>query len=326
MNQYFTIVGSARALPRRKIYAEELDQKLGLARGWTARHTGVLTRHASSNPAETESLTRQVCAGAVADAGKTFADIDLIVDASLSVQQPIPCNAALVQKTLGSAAAGIPCIDVHASCLGFLAALNVVNGLLASGSAHRALIVCTETPLQGVNWDEPESACLMGDGAAAFVVELAAQPRSFGFGFETFAEGAHLCEVPAGGHRLPPFVYSATRRSAYQFHMDGKAVHKLASKRLPPLLNRVLAQSGRQLAELNTVPHQASGPALEFMRRRLGLPEERFHVSIAEHGNLVAASIPYVLDAVRRRLPPSAPILLVGTAAGYAQAAAIFEL
>lgn len=326
MNQYFTIVGSARALPRRKIYADELDQKLGLAPGWTARHTGVLTRHASSDQQETEAITRQVCMGAIADAGKTLAEIDLIVDASLCVQQPIPCNAALVQRTLGPAAAGIPCIDVHASCLGFLAALNVVNGLLASESAHRALIVCVETPLQGVNWDEPESACLMGDGAAAFVVERAAEPRPCGFGFATYAEGAHLCEVLGGGHRLPPFKYAAANQSAYQFHMDGKAVHKLASKRFPPLLDKVLAQSGRQLGELDTIPHQASGPALEFMRRRLGVAEERFHVSIAEHGNLVAASIPYVLDSVRRRLPPGAPILLVGTAAGYAQAAGIFGL
>jgi 3-oxoacyl-[acyl-carrier-protein] synthase-3 len=108
--------------------------------------------------------------------------------------------------------------------------------------------------------------------------------------------------------------------------MDGKTVHKFASKHLPPLLAKALGQTGRELKDLNIVPHQASGPALEFMRRRLGLPEDRFHVSIAKHGNLVAAGIPYVLDSVRRDLPDGAPILVLGTAAGYTQAAAIFEL
>jgi 3-oxoacyl-[acyl-carrier-protein] synthase-3 len=326
MKQHFTIVGSARALPARVISSGELDQRLGLEPGWTARHTGVVTRHQTANLAEAEGLTRQVCLGALSDAGKTLADIDLIIDASLSIQQPIPCNAALVQKALGPDAKGIACFDVHSSCLGFLAALNVVNGLFAAGGAHRALVVCAETPLVGVNWDEPESACLMGDGAAAFVLEAAERSNKCGIIFETYSEGARLCEVLGGGHRMPPHHFTDAQKNAYLFHMDGKAVHRFASLHFPPLLERALAMTGYQLDQLNVVPHQASGPALEFMRRRLGLVAERFHVSIADHGNMVAAGIPYVLDGVRRRLPRGSPIMALGTAAGYTQAAAIFEL
>jgi 3-oxoacyl-[acyl-carrier-protein] synthase-3 len=326
MIQHFKITGSARGLPSRVITAEELDERLGLSPGWTAQHTGVLKRHQSSGFEEAETLTRDVCLAALADAEEPLASIDLIVDASLCVQQPVPCNAALLQKSLGPEARGIFCIDVHASCLGFVTALNVVNGLFAAGSAKRALIVCAETPLKGVNWDEPESACLMGDGVAAFVLESADRGSRCCFLAETYAEASHLCEVRGGGHRLPSYSYSATDRGAYQFHMDGKAVHKFASRHFPPLLARVLKQTGRQLQELNVIPHQASGPALEFMRRRLGLPEARFHVTIAQHGNLVAAGIPYVLDSVRRDLPEGSPILVLGTAAGYTQAAAIFEL
>ena len=326
MNQHFKIIGSARALPRKAISAAELDCRLGLPPGWTARHTGVLMRHHCSGPEEAEQLTRAVCTHALTDAGRSLADIDLIVDASLCIQQPIPYNAALVQEILGPAASGISCLDVHASCLGFVVALNVVNGLFASGNARRALIVCAETHSQGVNWKEPESACLMGDGTTAYVVEAVSRGNPCSFLVETFAEGAHLCEVRGGGHRLPPYLYSESMRPAFQFHMDGKAVHKLASRHLPQLLAKVLTQTGRRLDELTTIPHQASGPALDLMRRRLGLPEDRFHSSIAEHGNLVAAGIPYVLDAVRRRLPAGSPILLLGTAAGYTQAAAVFEL
>jgi 3-oxoacyl-[acyl-carrier-protein] synthase-3 len=326
MKQQFTIAGSARALPARAVTAGELDRRLGLEPGWTARHTGVLIRHQTAGRAEAEALTRLVCLGALADAGWTLGDLDLIVDASLCIQQPIPCNAALVQEILGPEARGIPCFDVHASCLGFLTALNVINGLFASGGARRALIVCAETPSVGVNWNEPESACLMGDGAAAFVLEADDRRNRCAFLFETFAEGAHLCEVRGGAHRLPPFAYTAAEDGAYRFHMDGKGVHRFASQHFPPLLERVMAATGHRLEQLNVVPHQASGPALEFMRRRLGLPEERFHVTVAEHGNMVAAGIPYVLDGVRRRLPAGSPIMVLGTAAGYTQAAAVFEL
>lgn len=326
MNQHFKIVGSARALPRKQILAAELDQRLGLPTGWTAQHTGVLRRHECGGPDETRELTATVCRGALADARRTFRDIDLIVDASLCIQQPIPCNAALIQETLGDDARGIPCIDVHSSCLGFVTALNVVNGLFASGAARCVLVVCVETPLQGVNWEEPESACLMGDGAAAFVLVASPAATSCEFAFRTFAEGAKLCEVRGGGHRLPPYAFRDTERAAYQFHMDGKAVHRLASKLLPPMVTELMTRCGRTLAEVDVVPHQASAPAIEFMRRRLGVAPERFHVSIADHGNLVAAGIPYVLDGVRRRLAPGSPVLVIGTAAGYTQAAGVFTV
>jgi 3-oxoacyl-[acyl-carrier-protein] synthase-3 len=326
MKQHFAFIGSARVLPARTISATELDERLGLKPGWTEQHTGVLVRHQCSGTDEALALLRTVCLNALADAGLQPGDMDLIVDGSLCLQQPIPNNAALVQAALGPAARGVACLDVHASCLGFLAALNAVNGFFAAGTAKHALIVCAETPLQGVNWAEPESACLMGDGAAAVVVEKMEPARPGCFLFETYAEGVRLCEVRGGGHRLPPFAYAEENRADYQFHMDGKAVHRLASQLLPPMLARALNATGRSLDELEVVPHQASGPALEFMRRRLGITPDRFHVSIAEHGNMVAAGMPYVLDGVRRQRPRGTPLLLIGTAAGYTQAAAIVTL
>jgi 3-oxoacyl-[acyl-carrier-protein] synthase-3 len=271
-------------------------------------------------------MASRVVGAAVASAGCSLRDIDLIIDASLSVYQPIPCNAALIQAALGAAAAGIPTIDVHASCLGFLAALQVANGLLASKSIRRAVIVCSETPLQGVNWDEPASACLMGDGAAAVVVEEADPVKACVFRLQTFSEWAHLCEVQGGGHRLPPYRYAEPQRPLYLFHMEGMALHKLASRMLPPLVDSALSEAGCRLADLHVVPHQASGPAIEFIARRLGIPRDRLHASVAEHGNLVAAGIPYVLHDVRRLLPSGQQVMLLGTAAGYTQGCAIFSL
>lgn len=326
MKQYFQIAGSARVLPRCQVLSTELDRRLGLPAGWTAERTGVLFRHQCSGVEEAKSMTNHVCRAALAEASIGLPQLDIIVDASLCQQQPIPCNAALVQETLGSDARRIPGIDVHASCLGFVAALNVVNGLFASGSARSALITCVETPLQGVNWNQPESACLMGDAAVAFVLTASDAASRCDFLFETFADGAHLCEVRGGGHRRPPYTYTEAERAHYQFHMDGQAVHRLASKVLPPMLARLKERMGCSLAEVDVVPHQASGPALELMRRRLGIPSQRFHVSIAQHGNIVAAGIPYVLDGVRRQKPVGTRVMVVGTAAGYTQAVGVFSL
>lgn len=326
MKQHFQIIGSAAYLPAKTITAEDLDKRLGLAPGWTARQTGVLVRHEADRTENGASMAKIVITQALRESRVSLSQIDLIVDASLTVQQPIPCNAALIQEALGSEAAGIPCFDIHASCLGFLAALQMVNGAFASGAARRALIVTAETPLRGVNWKEPESACLMGDGAAAILLEKTETDHPFSARLETFAEGASLCECRGGGHRLPPYDYSPEKQSLYQFHMDGLAVHKLASRKLPPLVKKVLEEAHCRLEDLDVVPHQASGPALELLARRLGIARDRLHSSIADHGNMVAAGMPFVLDRVRRQKPPGTRVMLIGTAAGYTQGAAIFHL
>ena len=324
--QHFRLSGSARHLPSTSISAADLDGRLGLEPGWTFRHTGIHTRYQATGAETGATMAKTVVEAAVSDAGCTIADIDLIVDASLSVQQPIPCNAALIQQSLGPAASGIPCIDVHASCLGFLAALQVVNGLFAGRTFRRAVIVCSETPLNGVNWQEPDSACLMGDGAAAVVVEAVEPSGNCVFKLETFAQDAELCHVKGGGHRLPAYLFTDDQSSKFRFHMDGKALHRAASRYLPPMIGGVLEMAGCELGDLHIIPHQASVPSIEFLARRLRVDRSRLHSSVAEHGNLVAAGIPFVLHEVRRRQSTGERVMLVGTAAGYTQGCVIFTL
>ncbi len=326
MKQHFKIIGSARQLPGLCLTADELDQRAGLAAGWTLRHTGVRTRYQAVEPENATTLGCKVIVDALASAGLGLADFDLLIDASLSIQQPIPSNSALMQQALGPDAAGCATMDVHSSCLGFVAALQVANGLFASGAYHRAVIVCAETHLRGVNWEDPESAHLMGDGAAAAVVEACAPEEACVFRFQTFGAGANLCEVRGGGHRIPPFDYTPHNRALYQFAMDGKGVHKFASIHLPSLVREALAEAETSIDELHVIPHQASAPSIELLTRRLGIDRSRLHSSVENHGNLVAAGIPFVLHAARAELASGTRIMLVGTAAGYSQAVAIFNL
>ena len=326
MNQHFKIIGSARHLPARCITAGELDQRAGLAAGWTLQHTGVRTRYEAVEPENATTMGRQVILGALASARLGLSEIDLLVDASLSIQQPIPSNSALMQQALGPGAAGCATMDVHSSCLGFVVALQVVNGLFATGAHRRAVIVCAETHLRGVNWNDPDSAHLMGDGAAAVVVEACPPQPGCVFRFQTFGAGANLCEVQGGGHRLPPYDYTPANRARFQFSMDGKGVHKFASTHLPAMVREALADAGTTINELHVIPHQASAPSIELLARRLGVDRAKLHSSVEHHGNLVAAGIPYVLHATRAELPAGTRVMLIGTAAGYSQAVAIFRL
>ena len=324
---------SAIYLPARVVTADELDARLGLPPGWVEEKTGVTRRHFIEPGRDTNATMGAAAVRGVLEAARLdFADVDLLINASASVQQPIPCTAALIQRELGEAAAasGVPCLDLNATCLSFLLALELAAAWLAARGRGRVLLVSSEIASQGVDWDQPGAASLFGDGAAAFLLETA--PGEAGgllaSRFETFSEGAGFCEVPGGAQARPPWTYTPARHKEFLFAMDGPAVHRLAMKRLPGLVERCLEDAGVALAEVDAVvPHQAGMGPLRLVERRLGIAPGRMAVSVAEHGNLIAASIPVALHLARERglVRPGGRMLLLGTAAGYSQGAMLWQ-
>ena len=325
---------SAIYLPARVVTAAELDERLELPPGWIEEKTGVSRRH-FIEPGRDTNATMGAAAvrGVLASAGLGFADVDLLINASASIQQPIPCTAALIQRELGDAAAasGVPCVDLNATCLSFLLALEFAAAWLSARGRGRVLLVSSEVASQGVDWSQPGAAGLFGDGAAAFLLESALEEQSglLASRFETFSEGASYCEVPAGAQAQPPWTYTPARHREFLFAMDGPAVHRLAMKRLPGLVERCLADAGVALADIEAVvPHQAGMGPLRLVERRLGIPAGRMVVTVAEHGNMIAASIPVALHLARERglAKPGDRVLLLGTAAGYSQGAMLWQL
>ena len=324
---------SAIYLPARVVTAAELDERLGLPTGWVEEKTGVTQRHYVEPGRDTNATMGAAAVRGVLEAARLdFTDVDLLIVASASVQQPIPCTAALIQRELGEAAAasGVPCMDLNATCLSFLLALELAAAWLSARGRGRVLIVSSEIASQGVDWDQPGAAGLFGDGAAAFLLEAAPGEESglLASRFETFSEGASYCEVPAGAQARPPWTYTPARHKEFLFAMDGPAVHRLAMKRLPGLVERCLADAGVTLAEVEAVvPHQAGMGPLRLVERRLGIAPERMVVTVAEHGNLIAASVPVALHLARERgqVRPGDRVLLLGTAAGYSQGAMLWQ-
>lgn len=326
MWQHFGILGTGSHLPGTGVTAAEIERRASLPAGWVAQHTQVSLRHECTQPETLATMARHAIVRAMDDAQLTWKQIDLIIDCSTSRHQPIPCNGAILQSLFQPEADGIPGMDVHGTCLGFLLGLNVANALFSAGNCQRILLVASEAPLAAANWSEPESCTLLGDGAAAVVVGKRTPQPTYFFQHETFSEHVDECHVLGGRHSLPAFAYTAERDAEYRFHMVGPRLFRTALRRLPPLVERLLEDGKTPREQVFFVPHQASPHAVEAVRRRLNVDPDRFINRASSMGNLASASIPVVLDQLRRenRIPTDQPVLLLGTSAGYSQAGIMF--
>lgn len=328
MRQHFDILGTGSFLPGPGVTATEIERRGRLPLGWIEQHTRVAMRHECADPESLASMARQAIGRAMEDAAVSWSDLDLLIDCSTSRHQPIPCNGAVLQSLFLPESDGIPCMDVHGTCLGFLLGLNVANALLAMGSYRRILLVASEAPLAAANWDEPESSTLLGDGAGAVVLGAREPTETYFYQHETYSEHVEECEVRGGGHTLPAFAYTQDVDQQYRFHMDGPRLFKTALTRLPPLVEHLLADAKLAAEDVIFIPHQASPHAVEAVRRRLKVPTDRFINRARVTGNLASASIPLVLDQLRRErlLSSGQTVMFLGTSAGYAQAGMLFTL
>ena len=297
--------------------------------GTVERLTGVRWRHHRDG--------RDQVALAAAAAGEAFTSsgidpsaIDAIVHASAVPYQSIPATAPLVQRALGLPDGAVAAFDVNATCLGFLAALQLATASIECGRWRCVLIVCSELASRGLDWSDPATAGLFGDGAGAAIVAADGDGRSHGgaileIALATYPSGYEASSLVAGGTRLDhdadPDAFERHRR----FRMDGRELFALTRRHLPAFVAGVLERTGWTMDEVDcVVPHQASPHALRHMARALGVPDDRMVDIAATHGNQIAASLPIALDHARRAgmAGPGARVLLVGTAAGVTLGAA----
>jgi len=315
------VASTAFYAPPRVETAAELAPRIGRSEDWIVTRTGVRERRIAEEPVE-------VMAARVARAALQSGPApDLILNASASVRQLLPDNSVFIQRELGLE--GIPSYSIHATCLSFLVALHNAAALVAAGAYRRVLVVSAEHSTSNRNLAEPESAALVGDGAAAAVLEPTPKGEAsamVGWRMTTWPKGAELTEVRGYGARLPPND-PRTRPEDYLFAMDGPGVYKMARRRVLELVQALLTENGLTVGDVDwVVPHQASGPGLALLPR-LGFPEERIVNIVGEYGNCVAASIPMALAhlATNGRVQRGDRVLLLGTGAGLSVAGALLR-
>ena len=326
------LLGSGHALPQQRLSSAELDLRLGLATGTVERIGGVRSRAFANADETAASLATKAAQRALEAAGLTAAQLDCVVAASGTMDQGMPCNAALIHRELGLGASGIPAFDINASCLGFIAALDQLSWPLAAGRYQRVLLVCADIASCGLDWKQLESAAIFGDGAAAVVLGTDGSGqgvRILASKLRTYSEGATFCQIPAGGSRHHPSRVADGFLPLTHFAMQGKAVYRLASTHLPSFLDELLSEARLDREQIDwVVPHQASRLAMDHLSRRLGFAADRVIDIFAEHGNQVAASLPSALDIARRdgRIQPGQRLLLLGTGAGLSLGGMLLEL
>ena len=350
MQRRIKVLGTGAYLPPRVVTGRELDAALGVKPGTTEELSGVQSRR-YAGPEDTNSrMGARAARAALEDAGLGFSDIDLLVSTSGTREQAIPCTASLIQRELGQGESGTPCFDVDSTCLSFVTALDTLSYLVAAGRYRRVLLVASEISSTGLNYRQLEACSLFGDGAVAVVI--GATPagegsRILAAHMETYSHGSDICQIEGGGTRVHPREYrpAATAMPGllradgpaldedprFLFSMNGRKVFRLATAVLPTYMARLFADAGgevKSLADVDlVVPHQASRSAMELMRRRLDLPEDKWVYILPEYGNMIAASIPFGLHLSIRagRIRRGDRVLCVGTSAGFSIGGVLLE-
>jgi len=318
------ITGTGGYLPPRRVDNDELVAQLA-ARGqessdaWIVERTGIRARHFVDDGINTSHLAVEAARRALEAAGRRADEIDLIIVATSTPDMIFPSTACIVQARLGIV--GCPAFDVQAVCSGFVYGLTVADAMIRTGTARRALVIGAEVFSRLLDFDDRTTCVLFGDGAGAVVLEGSEQPGLLAS--ELHADGRHvgiLC-VPgtvAGGKVLGDPLLK----------MDGQAVFKLAVGVLDSVARAVLAKAGRSEVDLDwLIPHQANIRIMLGTARKLKLPIDKLIVTVDEHGNTSAASIPLALDVAVRdgRIQRGDTVMLEGVGGGFTWGAVLLD-
>lgn len=301
------IKGTGSALPRTCVSNAELAKRVDTSDEWIVERTGIRFRHIAEDDETTSSLAIEAAEKALAAAGFSSADIDLIIVATATPDQTFPATATIVQDALGCN--GCVAFDVAAVCSGFLYALSVADSMIRVGSAQNALVIGAETFSRILDWEDRATCVLFGDGAGAVV--LAAEHGKNGIlATRLHADGAHnqLLYVDGG---------AGTTGTVGKLRMKGREVFRHAVVNLSSVLKEVLEEAGTSIDEIDwVVPHQANARILDATAKKLHLPPEKVIKTVDIHANTSAASVPLALDTAVRDGRIKAGDLLVLEAMG----------
>lgn len=289
--------GVGHCLPERVVANAEFETRLDTTDEWIRSRTGIERRHLAADEETTSTLAIRAAQAALADAGMRADEIDAIVVATSTPDFTFPSVATMVQAGLGNTTGFA--YDVQAVCAGFIFALTNANGLILSGQAKRVLVIGAETFSRIMDWDDRGTCVLFGDGAGALVLEAAA-------GTGSAADRGILASDLHSDGRYRDLLYVdggvSTTGTAGHLRMQGNAVFKHAVSKLAETAHAALAKAGLGGADIDwIVPHQANLRIIAATAERMGVPMERVVVTVQDHGNTSAASIPLALSVGRAR-------------------------
>ena len=317
MSRRSIIAGTGSALPPRRVTNTELAERVDTTHEWIVERTGIEARHIAGDGETTATLATEAALKAIAAAGLRADQIGLIVLATATPDQTFPASATRVQTALGID----DCIafDVQAVCTGFLYALSIADNMLKGGMADHALVIGSETFSRILDWEDRATCVLFGDGAGAVVLKAEEADDQGILATRLHADGRHndLLYVDGG---------VSTTGTVGKLRMQGKEVFRHAVVNLADVLNETLTAAGHRAEEVDwVVPHQANKRILDATARKLGLDPARVIVTVDQHANTSAASVPLALDVAVRdgRIQRGDLLVLEAMGGGFTWGAAV---
>ncbi len=309
------VLGTGSALPARRVSNAELAKTVDTSDEWIVERTGIRARYIAGEGETTASMGADAARGALEAAGLDPSSIDLIVLATATPDQTFPSSATKVQAMLGID----DCVafDVAAVCSGFLYAVSVADSMIRAGSANTALVIGSETFSRLLDWEDRGTCVLFGDGAGAVVLGAVEDGRGI-LATKLHADGRHnkLLYVDGG---------PSTTGTVGKLRMEGPAVFKHAVTNLANVLTETLDAAGLTMADVDwVVPHQANARILDATARKLGLDPAKVVVTVDQHANTSAASVPLALDVAARdgRIKAGDLVVLEAMGGGFTWGAA----
>jgi 3-oxoacyl-[acyl-carrier-protein] synthase-3 len=311
VNPYSRIIGTGSYLPPKILTNKDLEEIVDTSDQWIRERTGIYKRHIVQKHETCCDLAEAASRNALDAAGIGPDEIDLIVVATTTPDQIFPSTACLLQNRLDIH--GCPAFDVQAVCTGFVYALSVADKFIRAGGIRHALVVGSETFSRILDWQDRATCVLFGDGAGAVVLAAADDPGVIST--HLHADGAYrkLLQVPrgvgSGGFDDDPYV-----------EMRGNEVFKMAVTTLGRIVDETLEANGMQKSDIDwLIPHQANIRIIQATARKLDLPMDQVVVTVGEHGNTSAASIPLALDTAVRdgRIQRGETLLMEGFGGGF---------
>jgi 3-oxoacyl-[acyl-carrier-protein] synthase-3 len=291
---YSRIAGTGSYLPEQVVTNFDLEKRMDTTDEWIRTRTGIERRHIAAEGQTTVDMAEQAARRAIEAAGVTPAEIDLIIFGTTTPDLVFPNCGTLLQARLG--ARGCPAFSVETACSGFIYALSIADKFVKAGESKCALVIGAETLSRITDWNDRNTAVLFGDGAGALVLKPSAEPGVMSTHLHSDGEYKDLLHIESGisrGFKIDP----TTNKVDLGIKMDGREVFKVAVTKLGAAVDEALAANGLEKSAVDwLIPHQANIRIIGAMAKRLDLPMEKVILTVQDHGNTSAASVPLALD------------------------------
>ncbi|MEJ2644862.1 MAG: ketoacyl-ACP synthase III [Gammaproteobacteria bacterium] len=319
---YSRITGTGSYLPEKVLSNRDLEEMVDTSDEWIRERTGIRKRHIAAEGQTTCDLAELAARRALEAAGRSPRDVDLVIVATTTPDRVFPSTACLLQQRLDIH--GCAAFDLQAVCTGFVYALGVADKFIRSRSASCALVVGAETLSRIVDWSDRSTCVLFGDGAGAVVLESSTEPGILSTHLHADGSYEHLLTVPSGISQ----GYDLVQQGQAFMQMKGNEVFKMAVNTLGRIVDETLQANRLKKSDVDwLIPHQANIRIIKATARKLKMPMDRVVVTVDEHGNTSAASVPLALDAAVRdgRIRRGETLLMEAFGGGFTWGSALLK-